>query len=91
MTADWRLENAKGFEGVRFRRKQYKRWSETWTHDHCIGCWAEFAEEDGPEIQHEGYATCEDWKHGADYDWVCLSCFAALCDAMEWTEVQGGA
>jgi len=83
---DWRLENVKGFEGLRFKRKAYSRWSDSWDHDHCIGCWARFAEIDGPNILREGYATCEDWKHGADYDWICPTCFADLRDVMGWIE-----
>jgi hypothetical protein len=75
-------------QGVLFRRKRYTRFSESWDHDHCAACWATFAEVDGLDIQHEGYATCEDYKHGADYDWVCLSCFADLRDAMGWIEVS---
>jgi hypothetical protein len=85
--SDWRLQNVKGFEGLRWRRKRYRPWSDTWDHDHCIGCWAKFAELDAPDALHEGYATCEDWKHGADYDWVCPSCFADLREAMGWIEV----
>jgi hypothetical protein len=91
--SDWRLDNVRrlgGVEGLRFRRKRYTRWSDTWTHDHCIGCWARFAEFDGPGIPREGYATGEDWKHSADYDWVCLSCFADLREAMGWIEVPSG-
>jgi hypothetical protein len=86
--ADWRVENAKGFEGARFKRKRYTRWSEDWDHDHCIACWATFAEFDGPDIQHEGYASCADGKHRADYDWVCLACFADLREAFGWVEVD---
>jgi hypothetical protein len=84
---DWRLDNVSGMEGVRFRRKHYTRWSETWDHDHCVACWAKFAEFDGPDILHEGYATCEDYKYGADYDWICPSCFADLRVGMSWLDV----
>jgi hypothetical protein len=52
--ADWRLENVKRFKGARFWRKPYTMPSPSWDHDHCIGCWAKFAEFDGPDIQHEG-------------------------------------
>lgn len=84
---DWRVENAKWLRGLGLRRKKYKKWSGQWNHDHCAGCWARFAEFDGPEIQHEGYATCDDYKNGADYDWVCLQCFSDLKEEMGWTEV----
>jgi hypothetical protein len=46
---------------------------------------AKFAEFEGPDIQHEGYATCEEYRHGADYAWVCLQCFDDLHGEMGWT------
>jgi hypothetical protein len=85
--ADWRIHNCRLLRGLMLRRKPYRKWSERWDHDHCAGCWARFAEVDGPEIQHEGYATCEDYKLGADYDWVCVGCFSELKDEMGWVEV----
>jgi hypothetical protein len=85
--ADWRIHNCRLLRGLTLRRKPYREWSERWDHDHCAACWATFAEVDGPEIQHEGYATCEDYKLGADYDWVCVGCFSELKDEMGWVEV----
>jgi hypothetical protein len=46
---------------------------------------AKFAEFDGADIQHEGYATCDDYPKGARYEWVCSTCFADLQDEMKWT------
>ena len=86
--ADWRINNCKGLRGLKLRRKQYRKWNESWDHDHCAACWAKFAEFEGPEIQHEGYATCEDYKHGADYDWVCVPCFNDLKGEMGWVDVK---
>jgi len=85
---DWRLNNVKGLQGLQFQRKRYTKWSDSWDHDHCAACWAKFAEFDGPGIQREGYATCDDYKHGAAYDWVCVSCFAGLQEAMGWVSVE---
>jgi hypothetical protein len=85
--ADWRIHNCRLLRGLTLRRKPYRKWSERWDHDHCAACWARFAEVDGPEIQHEGYATCEDYKLGADYDWVCVGCFSELRDERGWVEV----
>jgi hypothetical protein len=85
--ADWRIHNCRLLRGLTLRRKPYRKWSERWDHDHCAACWARFAEVDSPEIQHEGYATCEDYKLGADYDWVCVGCFSELRDEMGWVEV----
>jgi hypothetical protein len=82
---DWRFENAKHLKGMRLQFRPYTRWSVSWDHDHCAGCWAKFAEFDGPEIQHEGYATCDDYKHGACYERVCKQCFGDFKDDLSWT------
>jgi hypothetical protein len=82
---DWRLDNVRGLEGLRFRRKPYRRPSAIWDHDHCAACWAKFSEDDGADIEHEGYATCDDYKHGADYDWLCVTCFDELREMMKWS------
>jgi hypothetical protein len=69
---------------VRLQLRRYSKWSETWDHDHCAACWAKFAEFDSVDIQHEGYATTDDYSKGACYEWVCLTCFAHLKDEMKW-------
>ena len=81
----WRIDNARHLRGLRLQFCRYTRWSESWDHDHCAACGAKFAEHDGPDIQHEGYATCDDYKHGAHYDWVCPTCFNELREEMGWT------
>jgi hypothetical protein len=81
----WRIENANHLKGVRLQLRRYTRRSETWDHDHCSACWAKFAEFDGPEIQHEGYATWRDYRLGAGYEWVCRKCFDDLKDDLGWT------
>jgi hypothetical protein len=86
--ADWRIQNCKGLRGVKLQRKNYRQPSKTWNHDHCAACWATFAEFDGPDYQHEGYATCGDYKHGPEYDWVCVQCFSELKDEMGWVEIE---
>jgi hypothetical protein len=86
--ADWRIENCKVLRAVKLQRKPYRKRSESWDHDHCAACGAKFAEFDGPEIHHEGYATCEDYDLGAEYDWVCVRCFSELKDEMGWEEVK---
>ena len=84
----WRKENASAhLKGQRFRFKRYTRYREDWDHDHCAACWAKFAEPghiDEPDIQHEGYATTEEYKLGADYAWVCVQCFSDLKDDLGW-------
>ena len=81
----WRIDNARRLTGVRLQFRRYTRWSESWDHDHCAACLAKFAEFDGADIQHEGYATCDDYPKGARYEWVCSTCFADLQDEMKWT------
>jgi hypothetical protein len=83
----WRIDNAKYLKGVRLQLRPYTRWSDKWDHDHCAACWAKFAELEGPEIQHDGYATCDDYEHGACYDWVCRACFDELKADLGWTAV----
>lgn len=84
----WRIDNARHLRGVRLKFQPYIRWSETWDHDHCAACWAKFAELAGTDIQHEGYATCDDYPKGARYDWVCVTCFADLKDEMQWATAE---
>ena len=91
MTKDWRLQNLESqpLRGVRWVRKVYRVRRPDWTHDHCVGCWAKLMEPgvEGDDIIHEGYATTEDYTRGADYDWVCPSCYELFRDDMEWVDV----
>jgi len=81
----WRVDNVSHLRRLRLQFCRYSRWSESWDHDHCAACWAKFAEFEGSDIQHEGYATCDDYAKGARYEWVCQSCFDDLKDDMHWT------
>lgn len=76
-------------KGVAFRRMAYRPYREGWDHDHCVGCWAKFAEH-GPEVLTEGYTTTADYQHGAHYEWVCPACFEDFRQVMFWTEVYTG-
>jgi DNA-directed RNA polymerase subunit RPC12/RpoP len=92
MTIDWRLERLLDQEylhGVKFHRAPYRQYRPGWDHDHCAGCWAKFAEYDSDQevIEHEGYTTGDDYVHGAEYWWVCLTCFSEFKEAMGWPEV----
>ncbi|GIK48342.1 MAG: hypothetical protein BroJett013_10390 [Alphaproteobacteria bacterium] len=89
--SDWRLEHLETqpyLVGMAFRRAKYRPYRPGWDHDHCVACWAKFVEYDDPAepIQHEGYATTEEFVRGAEYDWVCLTCFADFKDQMKWIE-----
>jgi hypothetical protein len=85
---DWRIDNCKPIMGFKLRRKKYSAPRKDWDHDHCIACWAKFADFDGPGILHEGYATTSESKWGEDYHWVCPTCFIELHDVMHWVEVN---
>jgi hypothetical protein len=84
----WRLDFAQHLQGVTLRYQKYQRWSASWDHDHCAACWVTLAEFDGKDVQREGYATCEDYAHGARrgarYDWVCRDCFEDLKEFTGW-------
>jgi len=48
------------YRGFVFRWQRYKELSPQWDHDHCIGCWARFAErpEEWRDLVHtEGWVT----------------------------------
>lgn len=88
---DWRLEqlrSQKHLHRIRLERKPYRAYRPGWDHDHCVACTAQFAEQDLPNerVLKEGYATCDDYVHGAEYDWVCPECFLDLKDALGWQE-----
>ena len=82
---DWRIANARHLSGLTLHRKQYTQPTETWDHDHCAACWAKFAEFEGPDILHEGYATGTDYPKEAAYWWVCPTCFTDLEATLGWT------
>jgi hypothetical protein len=54
----------------------------------CAACGAKFSEFEGPESQHDGYATRDDYPKGAGYEWVCPTCFEGLKDDMRWSAVS---
>ena len=75
---DWRIENARHTKGAMLAFKKYTRYSESWDHDHCEGCWATFMES-GSDVLSVGYATAD------NYRWICSNCFHDLKDIMGWT------
>jgi hypothetical protein len=83
------MESARHLKGVSLQYLRYQSGAKSWDHDHCAACGAKFAELDEPGIQREGYTTCDDYKLGALYDWVCSDCFNDLRAAMGW-KVAGG-
>ena len=80
----WRIDTAHFLKGVLLQRRKWMALSAGSDHDHCTACWSKFANWDGPDIQHEGYTTCDGHELGPGYYWVCVQCFADLKDDMEW-------
>lgn len=72
------------FRGIKLRFKGYRAASDEWDHDHCRFCGAKFFEPDGPDYLHYGYATCEDYYWGAEYEWICEKCFDRYRNVMAW-------
>jgi hypothetical protein len=86
----WRIDGAHHLKGAKLRLHPYTKRSETWDHDHCAACFAKFAEFEGPDILHVGYATTSEFSRGADYAWVCPTCFEDLKEEMGWVAVADG-
>ena len=82
---DWRADNANSTKGLSLRWKKYVKWSETWDHDHCAGCFAKFSETVGHDTLQEGYTTGPEHHRREGYDWICKSCFDDLKDEMAWS------
>ena len=93
MNKDWRLERLEretDLGGLRFRRKAYTAPSAVWDHDHCEACSARMAEPGSPytDALHEGFTTCKEAPFGADYNWVCVTCFELFREAMRWSDAD---
>lgn len=74
--------------GAVFVRKPYKRWSESWDHDHCNLCMEKFVQAPTADLdaRTEGYAAVGRGPEGQDdYHWVCGGCFSDFCDRFGWT------
>lgn len=85
---DRRLDNANHLKGLRLQFREYTSWSDTWGHDHwghdhCFACNAKFAGFDGPEIQHSGYATGDDYKHATGHHGIRPECFPECFDDLK--------
>ncbi|WP_412063595.1 hypothetical protein [Rubrivirga sp. IMCC45206] len=83
---DWRLTGQEAYlTGVALCWREYRRYSETWDHDHCEFCWSKFAEPSvNPEALHAGYATLD------EYRWVCNQCFGDFRQRFGWTIAECG-
>lgn len=84
--------------GTRFVRKRYRPYSNAWDHDHCECCGAKLVDPDSseanrklaavaPDVITEGYATTAEHEKGADYYWICPTCFADFAGEYGWDVV----
>jgi hypothetical protein len=85
--------------GTEFVRKPYRAPSEKWDHDHCEFCGAKFMDpnysdrhrrviEADPEILTAGYTITDEHEKGAEYYWVCPSCFDDFGEEFRWRVVE---
>lgn len=84
----WRLNNVGHLKRLRLQFRRYTLRNESWDHDHCAACWAKFTEFEGPAIQHDGYATCDDYPEGACYVWICKTCFDEMKQDIGWSTIN---
>lgn len=83
MPTDWRessLDMVEHLRGGSFRRKAYVQYRRDWDHDHCEMCNVKFMEAKTKisETINEGFASTENYVHGANYAWLCADCFTFL-------------
>lgn len=75
MAEDWREQGQEKYlSGLEFVKRKYKKYRDSWDHDHCEFCWAKFCEEGSEEAAKgdcliEGFATLD------EYRWICETCF----------------
>ena len=84
----WRIDNASHLKYARLQFLPWRQKREDWDHDHCLACNAKFAEAEGTGILHEGYTTCSDYMRGAEYHWICPTCFTELKPDLGWRDVS---
>jgi hypothetical protein len=99
---DWRLTGQERYlSGASWVRKRCRARSEKWEHDHCEFCQAKFMDpdfspshrtfiEEHPDVLTEGYATTAEHPHGADYHWLCPTCFSDFAERFGWRVVATG-
>ncbi len=59
---------------------EFKKFSETWDHEHCEFCMDKFMEVEG--FLHEGYCTLD------EKSWICLECFKDFKEMFQWEVVE---
>ncbi|MDR1162828.1 MAG: hypothetical protein LBM17_03195 [Candidatus Accumulibacter sp.] len=80
---DWRLQGQEEYlQNAILERKRYRRYSQSWDHDHCEFCWEKFSLEIPGALQ-VGYATTDNDR------WICDACFEDFKSRFNWTVNPG--
>lgn len=78
MENDWRITDQEDYlMKVKLKKHSYKRYSETWDHEHCCFCWEKFSENEKDGLTC-GYSTLD------EENWICEECFNDFKDMFEW-------
>lgn len=93
---DWRRmgQEAALPPGTQLVRKTYQPRRPGWDHDHCSFCSAKFMAQDEPgqamgdDVHSLGYTTTDNLERGANYEWVCLDCFADFAEEFGWLVID---
>lgn len=81
---DWRrMGQEKYLLGVQLKYiPHYKRFSETWEHEHCCFCTQKISQLDGDA--HSGYCTTDEKQS----NWICEDCFDDFKVEFKWVLVE---
>jgi hypothetical protein len=84
---DWRLQGQERFlTGATLHWRAWHQPSPNWDHDHCVFCWAKFADRAAAaDVLREGYTTDEECH------WVCASCAADFAKRFKLALIGGPA
>ena len=80
---DWRLGRGqeKYLKGAKLKYvTDFKKFSDTWDHEHCEFCMDKFMEAEG--CLREGYCTLD------EKNWICQTCFDDFKEMFKWTVVD---
>ena len=74
---DWRMQGQERYlANAVLVRQKYRKYRNTWDHDHCEFCGVKFSE-DADDIT-VGYATVD------RYHWICEACYVDFRKSFGW-------
>ena len=74
-------------EGLAVAFRPYRQYTDGWDHDHCESCMAGPNESDPTDL-HEGWTTTSEYDYGAEYLWLCDSCYQRFKHRLGLREVD---